>query len=107
MSSFKQITPEQAKAMLEQGNVNVADIRDAMSYQAGHISGASRVDNSNLKEFMAAASAEAPLIVCCYHGNSSQGAAQFFADQGYTESYSLAGGYEMWKVAFPELCSKD
>ncbi|WP_221800838.1 thiosulfate sulfurtransferase GlpE [Oceanobacter mangrovi] len=106
MSKFTQITPEQAKTMLEEGNVNVADIRDAMSYGSGHIAGAKRVDNSNLREFMAAADASAPLIVCCYHGNSSQGAAQFFAEQGYSQAYSLIGGYERWKLMHPELCER-
>jgi thiosulfate sulfurtransferase len=42
--------------------------------------------------------------VCCYHGNSSQGAAQYFAEQGFTQAYSLDGGYEMWKVLYPQQC---
>jgi thiosulfate sulfurtransferase len=106
MSEFKRISPADAKAILEQGNANIADIRDAMSFQAGHIRAAVRVDNDNLPEFMAATSKELPLLVCCYHGNSSQGAAQFFSAQGYTNVYSIDGGYEMWKMIAPDWCSR-
>ena len=103
MSGFQRISAGDAKALIEQGNLNVADIRDAMSYQSGHISKAQRADNDNLKEFMGSVSKDDPLLVCCYHGNSSQGAAQFFAGQGFSKVYSLDGGYEMWKLAFPDL----
>lgn len=106
MSGFQRIPAKDAKALLEAGNLSIADIRDAMSYQAGHIRSARRVDNNNLNEFMDSVSKDAPVLVCCYHGNSSQGAAQFFASQGYSKVYSLDGGYELWKLAFPDLCER-
>ncbi|AHK16679.1 MULTISPECIES: thiosulfate sulfurtransferase GlpE [Thalassolituus] len=106
MSGFKRISPADAKVILEQGNAKVADIRDVMSFQAGHIRDAIRVDNDNLPEFMAAASKELPLLVCCYHGNSSQGAAQFFSEQGFSDVYSIDGGYEMWKMVAPDWCNR-
>ena len=106
MSGFQRIPAKDAKALLEAGNLSIADIRDAMSYQAGHIRSARRVDNNNLNEFMDSVSKDAPVLVCCYHGNSSQGAAQFFASQGYSNVYSLDGGYELWKLAFPDLCER-
>ncbi|MAD47143.1 MAG: thiosulfate sulfurtransferase GlpE [Oceanospirillaceae bacterium] len=103
MSGFQRITAGDAKALMEQGTLNVADIRDAMSYQAGHIRNAERVDNDNLADFIDSIQKDDPLLVCCYHGNSSQGAAQFFAGQGFSKVYSLDGGFELWKMAFPEL----
>jgi thiosulfate sulfurtransferase len=106
MSGFKRISPADAKAILEQGKAKVADIRDAMSFQAGHIRDAVRVDNDNLPEFMATAGIVWPLLVCCYHGNSSQGAAQFFSEQGYRDVYSIDGGYEMWKMVAPDWCNR-
>lgn len=101
---FQRIKIAEAKTLLENPATNVADIRDAMSYQSGHIRGAVHVDNDSAVSFIDATAKDAPLLVCCYHGNSSQQAAQFFAAQGYTEVYSLDGGYEMWKTAVPELC---
>lgn len=104
MSGFERINGATAKEMMDQGEVNIADIRDSMSYTTGRIKGAVLVDNSSLKYFMDNASQDTALIVCCYHGNSSQNAAQFFAEQGYQKVYSLDGGYEQWKVIYPDYC---
>lgn len=101
---FQRIQIKDAKPLVEDDATTIADIRDPQSYQAGHITGAQRVDNDNLADFIAATPKNAPLIVCCYHGNSSQSAADYFFQQGYSEVYSLDGGYEMWKLALPELC---
>ncbi len=40
---------------------------------------------------------DTPVIVCCYHGISSQQAAQFLIHQGFEEVYSLDGGFEAWR----------
>jgi thiosulfate sulfurtransferase len=42
-----------------------------------------------------------PLIVSCYHGNSSQSAAAYLCSQGFTEVYSLDGGFEVWRTTYP------
>ena len=44
---------------------------------------------------------DAPLIVACYHGNSSQSAAAYLAHQGFSEVYSLDGGFELWRATYP------
>jgi len=40
-------------------------------------------------------------VVVCYHGNSSQQAAQFFAGEGFNDVYSMDGGFEAWKLQYP------
>lgn len=104
--SFECINIAEAKTLLEENDVRIADIRDAMSFNENHMKDAVNVNNENLPEFLQNTPKEAPLIVCCYHGNSSKQAAQFFAEQGYTRVFSLDGGFEMWKVAVPELCAR-
>ncbi|WP_369983078.1 thiosulfate sulfurtransferase GlpE [Thalassolituus sp.] len=104
--SFECINIAEAKTLLEENDVRIADIRDAMSFNENHMKDAVNVNNENLPEFLQNTPKEAPLIVCCYHGNSSKQAAQFFAEQGYTRVFSLDGGFEMWKMAVPELCAR-
>ena len=99
--TFKRITPEQAQQMREQGAV-VVDIRDPNSYAAGHIEGAARLDNQNVSDFIAAADLDHPHIVVCYHGHSSQGAAAYLAGQGFSEVFSMDGGFELWNSQYPE-----
>lgn len=101
MSTFRHITPSDTQTMLQSRQINIIDIRDAASFTHGHIDRAQRVDNSNLPNFLEQTDKELPLIVCCYHGISSQSAAQFFVEQGFSEVYSLDGGFEGWKAEFP------
>ena len=100
--SFKCIGVDEARELIEKNNARVIDIRDARSYEAGHIVGAERIDNSNVESFVQHADMSRPLIVCCYHGNMSKGAAAFLAEQGFSEAYSLDGGYEAWRLSYPE-----
>ncbi len=101
MSEFKRIAPEQAQALRDKGAV-VVDIRDPQSFAAGHISDSQHLDNYSLADFIAKADLDAPLIVTCYHGNSSQGAAAYLVGQGFSEVYSLDGGFELWRTTYPQ-----
>lgn len=100
MSEFKRIPPEQAQALREQGAV-VVDIRDQPTFAAGHISGATHLDNQSAADFIRAADLDAPTVVVCYHGNSSQSAAAYLVSQGFSDVYSLDGGFELWRATFP------
>lgn len=101
MATFQHLSAQRALPLLEQPNTQLVDIRDPASFAQGHIEGARRLDNSNVANFLAEADRSAPLIVCCYHGVSSQNAAQFFTEQGFAEVYSLDGGFEGWKIQHP------
>lgn len=101
MSEFKRIAPEQAQVLRDKGAV-VVDIRDPQSFAAGHISDSQHLDNYSLADFIAKADLDAPLIVTCYHGNSSQGAAAYLVGQGFSEVYSLDGGFELWRATYPQ-----
>jgi thiosulfate sulfurtransferase len=94
--AFERISKEQALSLIDTENAVVIDIRDVASFQTGHIDSAINVDNNNVQSFIGGADKEVPLIVCCYHGNMSQGAADFFGQQGFTRSCSLDGGYAQW-----------
>ena len=101
MSPFQEIDIHKVQEMLEQKNVNIVDIRDSASYSGGHIPTATPVNDGNVQEFTENTDKDKPLVVCCYHGISSQGAAAYFAEQGFKEVYSMTGGFEAWQSAYP------
>tara|TARA_R100000789_G_scaffold67758_1_gene63766 strand:+ start:558 stop:887 length:330 start_codon:yes stop_codon:yes gene_type:complete len=101
MTDFKRISPEQAQSLRGEGGVFV-DIRDPDSFANGHVTGSTHLDNQSLPDFIAAADLDRPLVVVCYHGNSSQSAAAYLANQGFSDVYSLDGGFELWRQAFPQ-----
>lgn len=101
--NFVRINVEDARALLatEAGKqAQIVDVRDEQSYAQGHIESAIHLDNSNLQNFVETADFDAPLIVYCYHGNMSQSAAAYLSAQGFTDAYSLDGGYEAWSAGF-------
>ena len=93
---FKEIEPKKVQEMQEEGFVNVVDIRDSNSYSTGHIPNSVLLNDANVKEYIETTDKEKPLVVCCYHGNSSRGAAEYFSQQGFKEVYSMTGGYAAW-----------
>jgi thiosulfate sulfurtransferase len=98
--SFKCISVDEAKALIDQGGATIADVRDAGAFGASSINNAVNIQQENVEEFLAAGDKDKPLIVYCYHGNSSKGAADYFSSQGYKEVYSMDGGYEAWRQKY-------
>jgi len=92
---FNRIDIQQAAKLIEDDAL-IVDIRDHNSFAQGHIQGAVRIDNSNIQEFLQQADKSKALVVCCYHGNSSQSAAAMFDQQGFEKSYSMNGGMSEW-----------
>jgi len=100
MSDFKRISVAETLELLAQQAV-IADIRDEQSFASGHMAGAFHLTNTSLGQFMRQVPFEQPVVVVCYHGNSSQGAARYLAEQGYEQVYSMDGGVESWRTQQP------
>lgn len=84
----------------------LVDIRDPATYAALHISGSTHLDNHSISDFIRAADLDAPTVVVCYHGNSSQGAAAYLVSQGFSDVYSMDGGFELWRTTYPSETAK-
>ena len=103
--SYKRINVEEARELIERGNAVVVDVRDPDSHRAGHIRGSLHIDNGNVQDFIERTDLGRPLIAYCYHGNMSQGAADYFNRNGFTTTYSMDGGYEAWESVDPKDAS--
>ncbi|ADW71843.1 Thiosulfate sulfurtransferase [Rahnella aceris] len=102
MEQFEAISVEQAHSRLTSGEAVMVDIRDPQSFGAAHASGAYHLSNDSLPAFIQQADAKTPVLVMCYHGISSRGAAQFLISQGFESVYSVDGGFEAWSQTFPQ-----
>lgn len=98
---LKQVFAEQAKALMDQEDILIIDIRDPGSYEESRIKNAVHVNDQNIEEFVQGLDKSKKLLCYCYHGHSSQMAAQYFIEQGVEQVYSLIGGFEEWRVSFP------
>lgn len=84
---------------------NIVDIRDENSFTQGHIPGACNLNNDNIQQYIDEHEFEIPLVVVCYVGNSSKGAADMLARAGFDTVYSLDGGMNLWAMTQPDLLS--
>ena len=99
-TQFKHMNISELQSTLASKSHVVVDIRDQTSFNQGHIPEAIHLSNDNLPDFLRDADYDAPVVVCCYHGISSQQAAAFLISQDFTDVYSLDGGFTQWQTQF-------
>jgi len=104
--SFMHMQVEGLAEVLNDKTHVIVDIRDAGSFANGRITDAQHLTNENLADFLRDADLDAPVVVCCYHGHSSQQAAQFLVSQDFTKVYSLDGGFTQWQLQYPDNVSR-
>jgi len=93
---FQRIDIQRTAALFSRGDLVVLDARDVGSFEKSHVTGAQHVSSYNLSALIGATSRTRPILIYCYHGNASREYAQTFSDFGFSEVYSLDGGYEAW-----------
>ena len=94
--AYRTISTDDARQLLADQTVTVLDIRDPVSFSDGHIDNALHAESIDMNKFLAEEDKNKPLLVYCYHGVSSQSAAAFLIEKGFTQVYSLEGGYTAW-----------
>lgn len=97
MEEVRHISVQSALELQQQGKARLVDIRDPQAFAVAHPENAFHLTDRTLVEFMQEADYEQPVMVLCYHGISSVGAAQYLLNQGFEEVYSIDGGFEAWR----------
>ena len=105
MISVNEIDVQKVKKITENGSAAIVDIRDSASFQSAHIPNAIHLTDNTVQEFISNTDKKKPLVVYCYHGISSQGAAAYFSEQGFQEVSSMTGGFESWQASFSDSVS--
>ena len=99
---FEFIEPAQAKELIDSQDITIVDVRSEDAYINGHIPDAILLNDDNREAFVKETDKGKPLICYCYKGFSSQMAANYLKEQGFTNVYSLSGGFDAFSEAFPE-----
>ena len=97
-NTYQQITQEEAKDMMDAGDVIVLDVREQSEFDAGHIPGAVLLPVGTITKDTAAAvipEMDAVVLVYCRSGNRSKTASKALVDLGYTNIYEF-GGINTW-----------
>ena len=94
--SYKDLQVEQLESFLQQPNVIVIDIRDRYSYNAGHLPGAKNITGPTMSNLIQQRKNQPPVLVYCYHGNSSRDMAGIISRFGFSNVNHLVGGWQAW-----------
>jgi rhodanese-related sulfurtransferase len=94
-TTFQRIPADQALALIEtEPTATVFDVRDAASYQRGHLPTAAHLTQDRMPGWFRKLAKDQPVVIYCYHGNASQEFAQMFIDFRFSKVFSIDGGFE-------------
>ena len=94
------------KEMLDSGEVQLVDTREAYEVEAGHIPGSRHVELNEVSGAADSFDRGQPLVFYCRSGERSAMPADAFRGAGY-EAYNLAGGILAWHEAGLPLAPED
>lgn len=95
--TYRDIHPSEWPALRDEPDLLVFDMRDPASYAAGHLDGAVPVTDSAVRQLIKSRQRQRPVLVYCYHGNSSRDLCELLAGFGFERVHNLVGGWQAWK----------
>ena len=101
-SRVREVTVEQTKARLAADkSVRLIDVREDHEWQAAHAAGAAHLGKGIIERDIEAAVPDksTELILYCGGGYRSALAADVLQQMGYTNVFSMAGGWKAWEKA--------
>jgi ankyrin repeat protein len=94
--SYNTLFAHQLESELEKQQFSILDMRDKNSFEREHIEGAELVNDSVISKLMREKQKDKPILIYCYHGNSSRDLASFFSGMGFSRVFNLEGGWQAW-----------
>ncbi len=95
---FRRIQADEAKELIDGGNVTVIDVREPGEYARDHIASASLVPLAKIISSPATAVTTDDVIFVCEVGQRSAVAAELAASLGMERLYNLEGGMTAWRA---------
>ena len=92
------LTPERVAELLEQGAIQLVDVREDYEWEAGRIPGARHIELERLAGRSGEIDRERPVVFQCRLGARSAMATAAFRASGWN-AHNLAGGIQAWADA--------
>jgi rhodanese-related sulfurtransferase len=99
---IREVTVEQTRQRLDSNpNARLIDVREDNEWQASHAEGATHLGKGIIERDIETAVPDksTELILYCGGGYRSALAADALGQMGYTNVYSMAGGWKAWREA--------
>jgi rhodanese-related sulfurtransferase len=92
------LAPQQIAEMLERGEIELIDVRDAEEWDGGHIAGARHIQLADLAAEAKAIDRDRTVVFQCRGDGRSPMATDAFREAGY-DAYTMEGGLVAWAEA--------
>jgi rhodanese-related sulfurtransferase len=98
-SRVREVTADETRRRIESGRAKVIDVREESEWAAGHVQGAEYLGRGVLERDieLRVPDKNAELILYCGGGFRSALATDNLQKMGYTNVFSMAGGWRGWK----------
>lgn len=100
-SRVREVNVDEARRKLESGKARIIDVREESEWEAGHARGAQHLGKGVIERDIEASVPDknAELILYCGGGFRSALATDNLQKMGYTNVWSMAGGWRGWQAA--------
>jgi rhodanese-related sulfurtransferase len=100
-SRVREVSVEDTRRKLDSGTATVIDVREESEWNAGHVRGAEYLGKGLIERDIEARVPDkrAELILYCGGGFRSALSADNLQKMGYSNVYSMAGGWRAWQSA--------
>lgn len=95
--SYIQLQPQDLSDLNLRDELTIFDSRDANSFTQAHIPGARMIEDREIQKLILQKKRNTPVVVYCYHGNSSKDICNLLCGMGFSEVYNLEGGWQAWQ----------
>lgn len=96
IGTYKDVSVDHAKQMIDDGEVIVVDVRTDSEYAAGHIPNSILVPVQELSERLDELDPSASYLIVCRSGNRSAQASELLIEKGFKNIYNMKGGMNEW-----------
>lgn len=93
---FKNVSVEEAEAMIAAGEVHIIDVRSNEMYAEGHLKGAENIPLKELEAKQANLNKEKPYLIVCKTGKTSETASKQLTQSGFKQISNLTLGMDAW-----------
>ena len=99
--SFKCVSIDEAKALIDKGNITIADVRDADAYLACNIENSINIQQESIEAFLAATDRDQAAfgLLLPWALQPGRGGLSVLI-RAIEEVYSMDGGYEAWRAKY-------
>ena len=92
--------------MMGQEGVMFLDVRTLEEREIAAVDGFELLDQNLAQSLLENCDKETPLVFMCHFGGRSAQAAEYFAAQGFQNTYNMEGGIDAWSLEIDDTIAR-